>query len=107
MTALRERLPDILRYRAEGLSDAAISLLLGIPPPHIGRLAGCRGDRGKPHDPKLTTRARRLWNLGASASEIAQRLTTEARPLTRDAIIGIAHRHGFPARPSPIKRWAA
>ena len=43
---------------------------------------------------------RRLWAQGQSASRIAEQLGG----LTRNAVIGKAHRLGLSARPSPIKR---
>jgi GcrA cell cycle regulator len=42
---------------------------------------------------------RNLWSAGKSASEIAASLGT----VTRNAVIGKAHRLGLDARPSPIK----
>ena len=43
---------------------------------------------------------KRLWEDGLSASQIAERLGD----ITRNAVIGKAHRLGLSARPSPIKR---
>ena len=42
----------------------------------------------------------RLWTQGQSASQIAERLGG----VSRNAVIGKAHRLGLSARPSPIKR---
>ena len=42
-----------------------------------------------------------LWNQGKSASEIAKALGSA---ITRNAVIGKAHRLGLKARPSPILR---
>lgn len=44
-----------------------------------------------------------LWNAGLSAQRIALRLTSNERPISKNVIIGLAHRNKFPARPSPIK----
>lgn len=45
-------------------------------------------------------RARMMWIAGQPVRAIA-----EALGITRNAVIGIAHRNeGFPARPSPIRR---
>ena len=44
-----------------------------------------------------------LWDQGLSASEIAARLGG----ISRNAVIGKAHRLGLPSRPSPIKRARA
>jgi GcrA cell cycle regulator len=41
----------------------------------------------------------RLWNEGLSASRIAEELGS----VTRNAVIGKAHRLGLASRPSPIK----
>lgn len=47
--------------------------------------------------------ARRLWDEGNSAGEIARALSEQARvKITRNAVLGLAHRQNFPARPSPI-----
>lgn len=42
--------------------------------------------------------ARTLWVEGLKTGEIAKRLE-----VTKNAVIGIAHRNGFPGRASPIK----
>lgn len=41
----------------------------------------------------------RLWSDGLSAAEIGRRLE-----VSKNAVIGKAHRLGLPGRPSPIKR---
>jgi GcrA cell cycle regulator len=43
---------------------------------------------------------RALWDEGLSASQIAERL---GEGVTRNAVIGKAHRLGLTARPSPVK----
>ena len=43
---------------------------------------------------------KRLWSEGFSASQIAERLGG----ITRNAVIGKAHRLHLPSRPSPIER---
>ena len=43
---------------------------------------------------------KRLWDEGLSASQIASRLGD----VTRNAVIGKAHRLGLSSRPSPSKR---
>ena len=43
---------------------------------------------------------KRLWEDGLSASQIAEHLGD----VTRNAVIGKAHRLGLSSRPSPIKR---
>ena len=42
---------------------------------------------------------RKLWNEGLSAQEIGRRLD-----VTKNAVIGKAHRLGLPSRPSPIRK---
>jgi GcrA cell cycle regulator len=44
-------------------------------------------------------RARRLWDAGVATSEIGRQCGC-----TKSAIVGYAHRNGFPPRPSPIGR---
>lgn len=46
---------------------------------------------------------RSLWDQGLSASKIAEQLGD----VTRNAVIGKAHRLGLAKRPSPIKRCGA
>ncbi len=41
----------------------------------------------------------RLWEEGASTAEIGRRLG-----ISKNAVVGKAHRLGLPARPSPIRR---
>ena len=43
---------------------------------------------------------KKLWNEGKTASQIAD----ELGDVTRNAVIGKAHRLGLSSRPSPIKR---
>lgn len=54
------------------------------------------------HTDDVLRTCRRLWNAGMSISAIGVRLN-----VTRNVVVGIAHRNGFPGRPSPIKRVAA
>lgn len=49
-----------------------------------------------------TALLRQLWEAGQSASEIAKRLGD----VSRNAVIGKAHRLGLAARPSPIRARA-
>ena len=43
---------------------------------------------------------RKAWNEGLAASTIAEKL---GEGISRNAVIGKAHRLGLPARPSPVK----
>ena len=45
-----------------------------------------------------------LWKKGLSASQIAEEL---GENITRNAVIGKAHRLGLSSRPSPVKKQAA
>lgn len=57
------------------------------------------------HVSALTKDALRHWQQGLTAREIALLLTAAfRRKVTRNAVIGLAHRNGFPPRRSPIKR---
>ena len=47
------------------------------------------------------TRLRGLWDEGHSTAEIGRRLG-----ITKNAVVGKAHRLNLPARPSPIRRGA-
>lgn len=62
-------------------------------------------DTGK-HSPKFIAECLRLWNTGLSVRLIAARMEPQSSGLTKNAVIGIADRNDFPARPSPIKRAA-
>jgi hypothetical protein len=57
-----------------------------------------------PHSIETIKEARRLWDAGLTAGTIADALSTSERKITRNAIIGLAHRNNFPERPSPIIR---
>jgi hypothetical protein len=62
--------------------------------------AGCYHAR---HAPETVAAARRLWAKGLSAGQIATALSKlTGTVVTRNAVIGLAHRRGFPARPSPL-----
>lgn len=53
-------------------------------------------------DERINT-LKKMWGAGKSASEIAEKLGG----VTRNAVIGKAHRLGLSGRPSPIKKVAA
>jgi len=62
--------------------------------------AGCYHAR---HAPETVAAARRLWAKGLSAGQIATALSKlTGAVVTKNAVIGLAHRRGFPARPSPL-----
>lgn len=58
--------------------------------------------RNGAHDDETIRTCRYLWGRGMSISAIGVWLN-----VTRNVVVGIAHRNQFPARPSPIKRVAA
>ena len=61
---------------------------------------GC-GKNGDAHPSEFIARAREYWDSGYSASEISKRLG-----VTKNVIIGVAHRNNFTPRPSPIRKAA-
>lgn len=61
---------------------------------------------GYTHPKPIFSRCRELWKQGLAVSAIAERVTLEGYPITKDAVIGMAHRNHFPPRPSPIKRFS-
>jgi DNA-binding CsgD family transcriptional regulator len=56
-----------------------------------------RNGFNSPNPPALIERMRRLWDSGLTAGQISKRLK-----VSRNRVIGLAHRNGFAARPSPI-----
>ena len=63
-------------------------------------------ERDTAHQPWFIAECRRLWGAGLSAQRIAAAMQPLLPGMTKNAVIGIAHRNGFPARPSPIQRRA-
>jgi GcrA cell cycle regulator len=61
------------------------------------------GDLNNTWTPARIGMLQELWGSGLSAKEIAARLGSG---ITRNAVIGKAHRLGLSSRPSPIKRVA-
>ena len=53
----------------------------------------------RPHTPETIQQVRDLWNQGLSANTIAKQLG-----MAKNSVIGMAHRNGFAARESPIKK---
>lgn len=53
------------------------------------------------HSDETIACARELWAMGLSTSEIGR-----AMGVTKNVIVGLAHRNQFAPRPSPIKRAA-
>lgn len=72
---------------------------------HVAREKGLIPSRREfcpPIPDAVKERAALLWDCGFSASQIAADLG-----VTKNSVIGLAHRHGFPPRPSPIRRREA
>ena len=95
---LRQQISEMRRWREAGVSDTDIGRRFGCSPQRIGQLLGPSG-RQQWREAEFVAAARDLWDIGLSASGVAKRLG-----VTKNVIIGVAHRHGFPARPSPIRR---
>src|SRR3954451_16356577 len=58
-----------------------------------------RGDHDMEWTEETITRLRGLWSEGHSTAEIGRRLG-----ISKNAVVGKAHRLDLPARPSPIRR---
>jgi hypothetical protein len=69
-------------------------------PENIARRRAARLKVGDMHSAETIERARALWRQGYSAAEIGRRMN-----VSKNVIIGIAHRNSFAPRPSPIKRF--
>ncbi|CAG4922536.1 unnamed protein product [Acidocella sp. C78] len=48
---------------------------------------------------EIVSRLRQLWDEGLSTAEIGRRLN-----ISKNSVVGKAHRLDLPARPSPIRR---
>src|SRR5580704_4356957 len=92
----------IISLRADGRRDAWIAELYGVSAERIRQIAGGRAS-GHEHETdwtdELIGQLRALWAEGHSTAEIGRRLG-----VTKNAIVGKAHRLDLPARPSPIRR---
>jgi DNA-directed RNA polymerase sigma subunit (sigma70/sigma32) len=99
-------LRKIVRRRRRGETAASIAMDFGVTRERICEISRMNLSLlyTRPlriHSPDFIVRARRLWDEGHSASEVARRMN-----VTKNVIIGIADRNDFPARPSPIRRAA-
>jgi hypothetical protein len=108
MTPVRDRESDVRAWRSEGMSNTAIAALLGVSRERIGQVFGRTGACRPRHPPAVISAARMFWDEGHTASEIARLMAdccpTITKTVTKNAVIGIADRNDFPARPSPIIR---
>lgn len=90
----------------QGAKLSVVAREFGLTYERIRQIVGRRTPPGRPPqinwDPESISVARRLWDDGLTASQIAVGMG-----VTRNSIIGIAYRNDFPARPSPIRRRAA
>ncbi|HEY5306632.1 MAG TPA: hypothetical protein VIJ52_08220 [Pseudolabrys sp.] len=128
------RIDKIVGLRLEGLSQHEIAAAMGLAQSRIGQILISNGYRSRtrrntraakappkpreriapvvckpwqsstPQSPEMIRAARALWNDGKAASEVAAALSTAERPVSKNAVIGMARRHDFPARVSPIRR---
>ena len=94
--------PDQIRARLRVLHIAGITIVRAAPPiarrrAYTPRESGSRDARAWPD--AEAARLAGLWDEGLSTSDIGLRLGR-----TKNAIVGMAHRLGLPARPSPIRR---
>lgn len=93
----------------EGQSYREIGRRFGISWFRVGTIARNGGATPRntfmnAHPLTTISLARRLWDEGLTARQIGHRLTeATGRKTSRDAVIGIAHRHGF----TPRRRKAA
>lgn len=67
-------------------------------PPHSG---GRPAKSGPPPLKDRNTIVLELWDKGQSASQISLALRSHGHILTRNAVIGVVHRHGTPERGKP------
>lgn len=79
---------------ARGLPGAWLSLYNGFSPPF-----GTKENTPMAWTDDRIARLKELWKKGLSASQIAG----ELGGVTRNAVIGKAHRLGLQSRPSPVK----
>lgn len=94
----RDHMAKMRRMRRDGRADAAIGRRFGITRERVGQLLGPRGDKMPDHTDEFIAQARSLWDEGHSTSEIGRRMN-----VTKNVIVGVAHRNDFPPRPSPLK----
>lgn len=90
------------RYAELG-SKIAVAREFGVTRERIRQVVGTARPKLQINwDQDCISFARMRWDEGAFASEIAEEMG-----VTRNSIVGIAHRNNFPPRPSPIRRRAA
>lgn len=93
---------EIRAMRVAGHTLQEIGHLFGLTRERIRQILGSEYNFN-PRPPLRTTafieRARDLWDEGLTANQIARRLG-----VSRNVVIGVAHRRHFPARVSPIIR---
>ena len=74
----------------------------GRPSPVQYLVLDMAGDHDMEWNEEAITRLRALWDEGLSTAEIGRRMN-----VSKNAVVGKAHRLGLVARPSPIRREAA
>lgn len=101
---IRLRLAELQQWHAAGLTQAEMARRIGCSRQRIGQVLRGHEPKRAPRPPRtaaFVSTARALWDEGVSAGAIAKRLG-----VTKNVIVGIAYNHGFPKRPSPIRRAA-
>ncbi len=108
MIPIRARAAEVHIWRAAGMSNAAIAGHLGVSGERVRQVFGRVATARPRHPPDVIVAARSLWDEGHAASEIARFMAVRcpeiAKTITKNAVVGIADRNDFPARPSPIRR---
>lgn len=105
------RCRDMATLMAHGMSPIDVARIYGITRQTAGQTGFRHGVRTRgacpaKHEESLIFFASILWSEGLSASEIARKLSTPEREITKNSLIGLAGRNRdlFPPRPSPIRR---
>jgi hypothetical protein len=98
LAGLRQGIPAYVLAEAHGVSASTVSLLKkkNLPDQVWPRWAA------RVHTPGFIAHVRDLWAAGLPISQIGGHLG-----VTRNVVVGIAQRNGFPGRPSPIRRAAS
>lgn len=99
-----ERAARFAQMRADGMTNAAIGRHEGICRERVGSILGRLSPR-KPRYPEWESEKKqwlqKLWAEGHSISAIGREMH-----ISRNAVVGQAHRMDLPGRPSPIRRVA-
>lgn len=86
---------------ADGATRVSVGREFGITGERVGQIAGRKGTQFF-WDVESISYARARWDTGLPAAEIAREMG-----ISKNCIIGLAHRNDFTGRPSPIRRKVA